>query len=66
MNYLKRFKIVETWNPGEAYCEVYQRFLGFLWWRKWKNFKTADYDKAEKAILCRHIMHERKSTIKQS
>lgn len=55
---MKRFKIVETKGKYESYCEVYQRFLGFLWWRKWKGFQVADYNEAAKAIIYRHITWE--------
>jgi hypothetical protein len=63
---MKRFKIVETVTEYERYCEVYHRFLGFLWWRKWKGFRTASFNQALRAILRRDITWEERRVNNES
>lgn len=53
-----KYKIVETKTPYVSYCEIYQRFLGFLWWRKWEGVRVATYTEAVHLIQTYKITWE--------
>ena len=57
-----RYKIVETETPYVRFFEVYERFLGFLWWRKWDGFRVGSYNEAKNCILTHKITYKKKET----
>lgn len=54
---MMRYKIVRVETPYAYYHEIYERFLGFLWWKKWKGVRIASYVEAVSVILKHKITY---------